>query len=409
MKKTIIILLTIISISILIFVNNYKVNNKINDIPKEENNKSNLISMMLETEAGTGKYKVSESNSWPTEGYVFNSEKSKCENGGELSWNKDTNKVILKGNISDKCYVYFDLYSPFLTEYVVSLYTGTQGENNIYYHNNTLTNSAEDNSYRYAGANPNNYVCFGSDEETCPYENLYRIIGVIDGKVKLILADGATTEMLGTDGAYVKIFSKSTTYHKGEGDLTKIGEYKFNATNTNTWSTSTLYTTNLSVNYLSYLDGINTKWKDIIDDTTWYVGGLTSANGISNNAKTAFDYEVGANKNSSVTITSKIGLMYLSDYYYGATPEYWTYPAIGGGGNNYAKAFNDNWMVTGLSDFTISRVSDYSYAVFILGVDGTANTTAVNYNYVVRPTFNILPEIKYSSGSGLISDPIRIN
>ena len=37
---------------------------------------------------------------------------------------------------------------------------------------------AEDNSYRYAGANPNNYVCFGSDEETCPADNLYRIIGV---------------------------------------------------------------------------------------------------------------------------------------------------------------------------------------------------------------------------------------
>ena len=53
MKKIIITILTIISIS-LIFVNNYKVNNKINDIPKEENNKSNLISMMLETDYGTG-------------------------------------------------------------------------------------------------------------------------------------------------------------------------------------------------------------------------------------------------------------------------------------------------------------------------------------------------------------------
>ena len=54
MKKIIITILTIISISTLIFVNNYKVNNKINDIPKEENNKSNLISMMLETDYGTG-------------------------------------------------------------------------------------------------------------------------------------------------------------------------------------------------------------------------------------------------------------------------------------------------------------------------------------------------------------------
>ena len=45
---------------------------------------------------------------------------------------------------------------------------------------------AEDYSYRYAGANPNNYVCFGSDEETCSNDDLYRIIGVFNGKVKLI-------------------------------------------------------------------------------------------------------------------------------------------------------------------------------------------------------------------------------
>ena len=56
MKKIIIIILTITSISTIIFVNNYKVNNKINDVPKEENDKSNLISIMLETESGTGDF-----------------------------------------------------------------------------------------------------------------------------------------------------------------------------------------------------------------------------------------------------------------------------------------------------------------------------------------------------------------
>ena len=69
----------------------------------------------------------------------------------------------------------------------------------LYHHDASLTNGAGDNSYRFAGADPNNYVCFGSDEATCPNENLYRIIGVIDGKVKLIHAYGATTDMLGTD------------------------------------------------------------------------------------------------------------------------------------------------------------------------------------------------------------------
>ena len=35
--------------------------------------------------------------------------------------------------------------------HVAKLYTGTQGENNIYYHDSSLTNGAGDNSYRYAG------------------------------------------------------------------------------------------------------------------------------------------------------------------------------------------------------------------------------------------------------------------
>ena len=101
---------------------------------------------------------------------------------------------------------------PTLADYIITeVYTGTDGDNGLYYHDGvgTYTNAdqeARDNSYRYAGANPNNYVCFGSDEETCPAENLYRIIGVFDDdkdsnyQIKLIKADYTTSAMLGTDG-----------------------------------------------------------------------------------------------------------------------------------------------------------------------------------------------------------------
>ena len=92
---------------------------------------------------------------------MFNSELSKCENGSTLSWDKTNKMVEFSGNMVDKCYVYFDILQVLLVDYVKSLYTGTQGANNMYYHDAILTNGAEDNSYRYAGANPNNYVCFG--------------------------------------------------------------------------------------------------------------------------------------------------------------------------------------------------------------------------------------------------------
>ena len=77
----------------------------------EENNQirtGTKISMMLETKRGSGDYALSTSSKWPTEGYIFNSERSKCENGGTLSWNDETKSVVFKIKGSDKCYIYFD-------------------------------------------------------------------------------------------------------------------------------------------------------------------------------------------------------------------------------------------------------------------------------------------------------------
>ena len=107
--------------------------------------------MNLEQTAGAGDYKTVTQSSWPTEGYKFNTELSRCENGSTLSWDDTKKAVIMQGNVSDKCYVYFDIFQPTLAEYIKSQYTGIQGENGIYYHNSSLENGAGDNSYRYAG------------------------------------------------------------------------------------------------------------------------------------------------------------------------------------------------------------------------------------------------------------------
>ena len=110
-KKLLIISTTIIIIFLIIFVNNSMFINKnientdIN-IAKEYKNE---LSMMLETASGSGVYEKTTASEWPTEGYIFNSTLSKCENGGELSWDGENNRVIMSGIKSDKCYVYFDM------------------------------------------------------------------------------------------------------------------------------------------------------------------------------------------------------------------------------------------------------------------------------------------------------------
>ena len=93
------------------FFYNYLTNS--NDSYENVNNNeviryNDTISMMLETEAGSGNYEMTTANGWPTDGYVFNTILSKCENGGELSWDDTNKRVLMSGNVSDKCYVYFD-------------------------------------------------------------------------------------------------------------------------------------------------------------------------------------------------------------------------------------------------------------------------------------------------------------
>ncbi|MEF2663628.1 MAG: hypothetical protein U0M92_04885, partial [Bacilli bacterium] len=149
-------------------------------------------------------------------------------------------------------------------------------DDTLYHHTSSLANGAGDNSYRYAGASEsvNNFVCFGSTTSPCPTDNLYRIIGVIDGKVKLIKYDYATSTLLGTDGDYSGSDTPDTNYYKGS--LTSIDQYYWNnATVTNTWSESNLNKINLNTNFIN---NIGSTWANKIATTTWKVGGNTFDN-----------------------------------------------------------------------------------------------------------------------------------
>ncbi len=108
MKKRIMlsgILFILIIISVLVCFNKRERNSE-NVLQNKKYNET--ISMMLETASGSGEYEKTTASEWPTDGYIFNTELSKCENGSTLSWDAENNKVVMSGNTSDKCYVYFD-------------------------------------------------------------------------------------------------------------------------------------------------------------------------------------------------------------------------------------------------------------------------------------------------------------
>ena len=332
------------------------------------------ISMNLEQTAGAGDYKTVTQSSWPTEGYKFNAELSRCENGSTLSWDDTKKAVIVSGNLSDKCYVYFDIYQPTLAEYIKSQYTGTQGENALYYHNSTLTNGAGDNSYRYAGAwdSVNNYICLGSDATTCPEANLFRIIGVFGAQTKVIRAES-------------------------------VGNKQWDTSEDNTWSSSSL-NTYLNGTYLTSLGTI----ADKIATTTWKVGGGTYANISQSVPATAYQYEVGSSA-SSTTYDAKIGLMYVSDYYYSASPSAWTLVGYNDDETkDYRAAKTTNWLYLGSYEWTISRRSDTTTSAFRVTSTGSVLSGSVASSIAVRPSLNLLSSVKYVSGSGSMSDPVRV-
>ena len=96
------IILVIFLIIIILLIDN---NTKRIVISNEESKQlmnTNALTMMYETEAGSGEYQVASDTTWPQEGYVFNSELSRCENGSTLTWDDENNRVIMEANTSDK-------------------------------------------------------------------------------------------------------------------------------------------------------------------------------------------------------------------------------------------------------------------------------------------------------------------
>ena len=249
-------------------------------------------------------------------------------------------------------------------------------DDTLYHHTSTLTNGAGDNSYRYAGASDsvNNYICLGSDEATCPDANLFRIIGVFGDKTKVIRAKS-------------------------------VGDQKWDTNGSNTWSTSSL-NTYLNGTYLTSLGTLTDK----IATTTWKVGGGSWSNIATSVPKTAYQYEVGSSA-STTTVDKKIGLMYVTDYYYSASPSAWTLVGYNSSDatKDYRAATSTNWLYLGSYEWTISRNSDFTDFAFYVSSTGNVNSRSVTLSYAVRPSFNLLSSTTYVSGSGSMSDPVRVN
>ena len=136
----------------------------------------------------------------------------------------------------------------------------------------------EHGDIRYYGATPNNYVSFNNE--------LWRIIGVIDGKIKIIRNES-------------------------------IENMQWNSTRNNNWNNASLKS------YLNgeYYNGINETYKKMISEETYYLGGSTSSNYSTLTASGYYNAERDSSQiysGNPTSTTQYIGLMYPSDYGYAA-------------------------------------------------------------------------------------------
>ena len=231
----------------------------------------------------------------------------------------------------------------------------------------TLVSSAEDGV--------SNYVCFGSDAETCPAANLYRIIGVIDGKVKLIKA-------------------------------TSLGDMVWDSNNSNTWSTSSLNT------YLNgtYLNTFSEDWQSKIATTTWKVGGISSS---SVTAATMYTNEMNSTSSGTDGLTeysSKIALMYAHDYGFAASPTAWTTTLYNYDGNDSTgtSITTNDWLYLGSYEWIVSRDSSNSTISYRVNSSGRVGYNRVAYSHLVRPVLFLESTATYSSGVGTSDNPYRL-
>ena len=190
-------------------------------------------------------------------------------------------------------------------------------------------------------------------------------------------------------------------------DTSTIAGYRWNydtsisSMGSNNWTTSEFNTINLNTNYWNYL---GTTWQNLIAETTWHLGGMTSS---SNTAKEFYDGErnnVGYSSNPT-SYRDEIGLMYPSDYGYAANPDAWT-TNLSSYSNSTINA--NNWLYMGAIEWTITPHSSDSRNVFSVLDDGYLYYNIASCGYAARPVFYLKSNVALQGGSGTSSDPYTL-
>ena len=103
--------------------------------------------------------------------------------------------------------------------------------------------------------------------------------------------------------------------------------------------------------------------------------------------------------------TSKIGLMYASDYGFAAAPSTWT-SNVSDYGSSAITAVN--WMYMGLNEWTITPYSSDSSNVYMCLYSGGLHANLDHHAEGARPVLYLKASVAYAGGSGTKDSPITL-
>ena len=217
---------------------------------------------------------------------------------------------------------------------------------------------------RYYGATPNNYVTFNGETAG------WRIIGVFDGKIKLIKAasvgsrawDSSSPEWVGSD---LQLYLADT-----------------------------------------YLPSMTSVAQGMVATVTYYLGGIGSHS--SYYADDHYNREKGSTISPAATNTTwsgKVGVMYPSDYAYAAdlnTCQYGPYYYS----SHTTACVNTDWLYIGGNEYTISHSSGYSSVqAMVINSNGALGIYSGANSRAVRPVVYLNTNVYRVSGSGTSGSP----
>lgn len=221
-------------------------------------------------------------------------------------------------------------------------------ELNLVKHDDKLEYGLNDGSLRYTGTNPSNYLKFKNDYK------VFRIIGVINGKVKVI-------------------------------DIGKNNTLSYDNTLTNVYINTSIRTF-LVTEYQNSMSSL----MDYIDEATYYVGGIDES--LQNRNANIIAKEELSNNGSYVN--DYFSLPYISDYIYASSDAY-----------NKTITKNNNWMYIRSDMWFLTRNKSNLIQSFYLNSNGVLSIANVTDNKYINKVFFIKGNLSILSGTGTNRDP----